>query len=195
MNNIEILKKAIEIAVERGWKESLNYSLYLEPEDTNKKPDKLNELLLALELKTKGYFAYIFSHQFCKALFGERKEEWLGKFVWYSLYEQDSEIFKDYKELMNSWIFYTEDSKPTINELNSLSEDGLEVAAGKLVKDMEITNQGWQYHLTQMVLYEDPLEYLKEYQRGYDDGVEAEAKVKKGTKRLCSECKKKLLNN
>lgn len=35
----------------------------------------------------------------------------------------------------------------------------------------------------------------KEYQRGYDDGVGAEAKVKKGTKRLCSECKKKLVNN
>ena len=33
----------------------------------------------------------------------------------------------------------------------------------------------------------------KEYNRGFDDGVEAEAKVKKGTKRLCSECKKKLL--
>lgn len=32
----------------------------------------------------------------------------------------------------------------------------------------------------------------KEYQRGYDDGVEAEAKVKKGTKRLCSECGKLL---
>lgn len=33
----------------------------------------------------------------------------------------------------------------------------------------------------------------KEYNRGFDDGVEAEAKVKKGTKRLCSECKKKLM--
>lgn len=32
----------------------------------------------------------------------------------------------------------------------------------------------------------------REYQRGFDDGVEAEAKVKKGTKRLCSDCRKAL---
>lgn len=32
----------------------------------------------------------------------------------------------------------------------------------------------------------------KEYNRGFDAGVEAEAKVKKGIKRLCSECGKLL---
>lgn len=102
----------------------------------------------------------IFNHDFARALFGEEKKKWLGKFSWYSLYEQDGYTFQSAQELIDSWVYQGGGPKPTIAELESLPTEGIKVCAGVVEKLIETTNKGFGYHLQQAVISDDPIGYM-----------------------------------
>lgn len=102
-----------------------------------------------------------------QALFGEEEREWLGKYSWYSLYEQDGYTFKDAQELLDSWIYQGGDPKPTTAELEDLPEEGIEVCAGMVERRIETTNIGFRHHLQQAVISDDPIDYM--YKAVFDE--------------------------
>ena len=109
---------------------------------------------------TEGWNILLFDHDLARALFGEKKKEWLGRFVWYSKYEQDSYTFKDANDLLNSWVYSGGGQKPTITELESLPAKGIEACAGIIEKWIETTNEGFKYHLQQAVVSDNPIDYM-----------------------------------
>jgi hypothetical protein len=102
----------------------------------------------------------LFSHDFARALFGDEKREWLGKYSWYSLYEQDGYTFQNAQELLDSWIYQGGEAKPTATELENLPPEGVEVCAGMIEKLIETTNEGFEYHLQQAVISDNPIDYM-----------------------------------
>ena len=100
------------------------------------------------------------NHRVARALFGEEEKEWLGRFVWYSLYEQDSYTFQDAQELLDSWVYQGGGQKPTVAELEGLSPEGIEACAGTVQKRVETTIKGFRYHLQDAVISGDPIGYM-----------------------------------
>lgn len=101
----------------------------------------------------------IFNYDFAKALFGEPKDEWTGGYYWLCKWEPESESFKNREELLNSWIDVTGDRIDALTDEDS----EVEVDGGYIRKSYKRTNKGWQYHLQQMVIADDPIKYLGEH--------------------------------
>lgn len=107
---------------------------------------------------------FLYRQDVARALFGEEKKEWLGGYIWYSLYEQDSYTFKDVDELLellDSWVYGGGIRlKPLRAELEALPSEGMKVSAGMVEKWVVLTNEGFKHHLQQAVISKDPIDYM-----------------------------------
>lgn len=152
MTQAEILTKAIQKAMQNGFQEFSAYSF-------------VDGKIHFSHGDFTTYYStsdLLFNHDFAKALWGQEKKEWLGGFTWYSLYEQDGYSFKNAQEVLDSWLYSGGEPENTVEDLESLSPDGIRVCGGLIEKKIEITNKGFKYHLQQMVIAEDPIKYLGE---------------------------------
>lgn len=136
----EKLKKAIEKAVENGWIDNLSPTLSLD-----------------WYFEDQGYYGIIFSHKFAKAFWGEKSKKIIG--YYYGCTREGWEFDKDDLEPLES---LSSDIK------KKLLEDGCSYSPNNTCCETyylatETINEGWQYHLQQMVLSEDPLEYLAQF--------------------------------
>lgn len=134
MTNQEILEKAIQKAIDGGWKGSpyLDY--------TKISNDQYLTNLIMGENVWLVTIVYCPPHDFAKALWGEARD--VEKYAYYL----EGELF-DYK---------------TPEEFKKIEQAGEDDNSweryGPIYK-----NKGWQYHLQQMVIAEDPIKYLGDH--------------------------------
>lgn len=149
MNKEEILQKAITKAEENGFKNNLG-----NPDWTysDKKLGYFDNLI-----KEHVYEAIIFSHSFAKAFFGEFKSEDTGTISVVCEYDNcwNDQITKD--------KFISQFGEEAYKEMQEgeYVHDG-----GRYWIQSKTLNPGWEYHLREMVVSENPLEYLAKFLKG-----------------------------
>jgi hypothetical protein len=120
------------------------------PSEDTSVPDFYHTFMVSL-------YELIFSHAFAKAYFGEEE------------YENTPTVILSTKDkfstLENKWeadhykFLYPKKYKKLIK--GEMIEEGKKVLW--FTYERECVSKGWQYHLQQMVLEEDPVEYLKRF--------------------------------
>jgi len=146
MKDLEVLKKAIEVAMENGWKPSVNVKTLGIDEPISALDYALNKRDRDLIL---GNFLVhpqlLFFHGFAKAFWGdititpleEMKDCPKGIALDVGEFKSQSEI----EEFLKEW-------KKTSKE------------RGDLIFTKNSSFKSWEYHLQQMVLEENPIDYL-----------------------------------
>lgn len=167
MTDKEILEKAIQKAIDAGFDSDRLHDEFESVLDNGKKlicpaftKDKLAESILSEIEYECGYAQYIFNHDFAKALWGEYKSvDHMQHYIPARGYpgqnidmdernEHITPLAGKYGELPEYLWDCVNCKKPFAKCLNS---------------ECEITqkgNIGWQYHLQQMVISDDPIKYL-----------------------------------
>lgn len=105
--------------------------------------------------------AIVFNHEFAKAFFGEKT--YSKKTKPDSIYISDSHDMDS--SIVNDEEFIKEYGIDKLKELQIKDSVGLpEGFSGvSFYWKSDIINKGWEYHLQQMVLFEDPLKYLENF--------------------------------
>lgn len=162
MTQAEKLEALVHKAIDGGFDLELNtgYATWIIVGTNIRVANRQSENYVSKSHYDMHSYQLIFSHAFARALFGEEKKEWLGKYSWYSLYEQDGYTFKDAQELLDSWIYQGGGPKPTTVELEELPKEGVKASGGMIEKLIETTNKGLKYHLQQAVISDDPIDYM-----------------------------------
>jgi len=146
MTNKEILEKAIKKAVENGYpNHNYNFNYAYSTAGT---------------IQCDGIYIsvcfLIFSHDFAKSFYGEEKYE---SSQWVVLYEDNFNTF------LNKWTL--DEFKRIYPKKHKQIKKGIIVEGGnryyRLEHERSRVKEGWQYHLQNQVLSEDPIQYLKSF--------------------------------
>lgn len=143
MINEEILKKAIEKAVEGGWKEGETYLSIVNGiksvtvEDVDSRDAEIMQKIIHQHELNRWIPLIIFSHDFAKAFFDRVP------------YIRGGNRFHRVE------VKYDPRMVDTREGLHFLDKDAIE--------DEEDLLYPWQYHLQQMVLEKDPIKYLEKF--------------------------------
>lgn len=149
MNNREILKAVLEKAINKGY--TVNQASFDYLMNLLRKDDKTCRIALDYYIKENKYYDTIFSHDFAKKFWGESKT------------------------VDVNW-------RPPVDYLKDLPMEDNRIGDGIFVESMihhliwdgevwgdtytEDFNKGWEHHLQQLVLEEEPLKYLEKFLKG-----------------------------
>jgi len=144
MSNQQILEKAIQKAIDGGWKKkgypiplSFDFNEHTGMIVNNDENDATGSWLTHVK-------DVIYSHDFAKALWGEDELPYMT--------EDDIEKIKDEENLTDE-----------IDQLGLYRATGGGYEGYGDYVDIEFLGQTWQYHLQMMVIDPDPIKYLGEH--------------------------------
>lgn len=143
MTDEEILKKAIKKAMKNGFTGL--------PSDYALVTDWIND---------SDYFQVIFSHDFAKAFWGERKTRKVKPEKIHLTCKYDNCWDDDATEEE----FVDDYGIEALKELQQYDEwESDSIAKCYSYWNIKTVNGGWQYHLQQMALQENPIQYLEQF--------------------------------
>lgn len=168
MTHQEILEKAISKAIENGWRNDELHEAWNDGDkgyDAWTKEDILRDVLSDIKYEC-GYMPYIYNHDFARAIWGEHTKP-----IW------NNHVTR------SSMPGYVDTTYPLHNSADIMmvqEEDMKCFECGKVLAGPYWINQpcwsddgeynaGWQYHLQQMVVADDPIAYLQDNIPGDSD--------------------------
>lgn len=174
MSNQEILEKAIQKAIEGGWKATLEGNIL-------KKIDETGKFHLWIGANTWGSIDLIFNHEFAKALWGNdvvtKDAVGFGIIkIWAEqvAYEFEGRLHAANGKRQMAFLKYPDNMlvHRAPNELVEVEKVVMDLKhlAGSIpfrthkIKEVDVLGgiPTWQYHLQQMVIADDPIKYLGE---------------------------------